>query len=133
MLYRKEAPFPRSIFCTAASFDATWSPDSRLFAVTHYYSSNMSEVFISDTAYNKESVEVRPFLENNFPPHFASGPVAIKAYRWTTDNELIVRALGRAEIEPFELFGVEILVRFAAEGKETTTHYLRGFVKGPSG
>ena len=129
MMYRKGADFPHAIFNTSASFDASWSPDSALFAVTHYIGHNSSEVFVCTTPLFKETVDVRPFVREFFPPHFIEASIFVKAYRWTADGVLIVRAVGRSWIEPYELFGFEIAVRVAPDASGLDARYLRGFIR----
>lgn len=53
----------------------------------------------------------------------------MKAYRWTHDGRLVVRAMARAREEPYELFGCEVLVTFGAPGEEPKITFLRGFLK----
>jgi hypothetical protein len=129
MMYRKNADFPNAIFSTTASFDASWSPDSTLFAVTHYVGHNSSEVFVCSTSLFKETVDIRPWVREFFPPHFIEASIFVKAYRWTADGVLVVRAVGRSWIEPYELFGFEIAVRVAPNARHVESRYLRGFIR----
>jgi hypothetical protein len=129
MLHRRNASFPHSIFCTTAAFDATWSPDSRAFAVTHYLGRNSSEVFLCSTSLIKETVDVKPGLREYFPAHFLEAALFVKAYRWTDDGRLIVRALGRSWIEPYELFGLELAAHITPGEGELLTRFLRAFIR----
>lgn len=129
MLYQKEAAFPKAVFSTSTSFDASWAPDSKLFAVTHYVGSNSSEVFVGNIHLRKQAVDVTPFLRDHFPAHFVEGNLFVKAYRWTTDGGLVVRAIGRSAVAPFELFGMEILFRVVAAEMDLNRDYIRGFIK----
>ncbi|MBI5688693.1 MAG: hypothetical protein HZC55_01250 [Verrucomicrobia bacterium] len=129
MLHRRNASFPHSIFSTTAAFDATWAPDSKAFAVTHYLGRNSSEVFLCSTSLIKENVDVKPALREFFPSHFQEAALFVKAYRWTDEGRLIVRAIGRSWIEPFELFGLELVAQITPGDGELRTRFLRGFIR----
>ena len=129
MFYKKNADFPNAIFNTSASFDASWSPNSALFAVTHYMGNNSSEVFVCTTSLFKQTIDIRPLLSEFFPPHFSDASIFVKAYRWTADGVLIVRTLGRSWIEPYELFGFEMAVRVDSIANAVESRYLRGFIR----
>jgi hypothetical protein len=130
MLLKHDAPFPNAIFLTKLAFDASWSEDSRRFAVTHFVGDNSSEVFTVDTSdLVRKTIDVRAFLEEHFPPHLVSVPMFLKAYRWTRDGRLIVRGIGRAREEPYELFGCEIATAFVGPDGDPRTSYLRGYIK----
>lgn len=130
MLLKHDAPFPNAIFCTPLAFDVTWSTDNRHFAVTHFVGDNSSEVFTVDTAeLQRKPIDVRPFLEEHFPPYVVSVPMFLKAYRWTRDGRLIVRGIGRTREPPFELFGCEVAVAFVGPTAELKTSFLRGYIK----
>lgn len=132
MLLAHDAPFPNTIFLTTLVFDATWSEDSRRFAVTHFVGDNSSEVFTVDTVdLVRKPIDVRPFLEEHFPSHVLSAPMFLKAYRWTRDGRLIVRGVGRTREPPYELFGCEVATAFVGPDGEPKTTFLRGYVKPP--
>src|SRR5205823_2659412 len=97
MLLKEDAKFPNAIFCTTMAFDASWSPDSARFVVTHYVGHNSSEVFVEDLSdLERRPISVQPLLEAHFPPQLWSEPMFMKAYRWTRDGQLVVRAIARA-------------------------------------
>jgi hypothetical protein len=122
--------WPNTIFGTMLAFEASWSEDSARFAVTHFVGDNSSEVFVVDTAdLERTPVAVQPFIAAHFPPHFAAMPMFLKAYRWTQDGQLIVRAIARSREEPYELYGCEIAARFASRGADPETRFLRGYIK----
>jgi hypothetical protein len=129
MLYKKGATFPNAIFNTSASFDASWAPDSSGFAITHYVGSNSSEVFVCTASLVKETIDIKPIVREFFPPHFLDARVFVKAYRWSSDGALVIRAVGRSWIEPFELFGLEAAVRLGGGEGETTARFLRGYIR----
>ena len=130
MLLKPDAPFPNAIFLTKLAFDASWSEDSHRFAVTHFVGDNSSEVFTVDMSdLVRKPIEVRAFLEEHFPPHLVSVPMFLKAYRWTRDGRLIVRAIGRAREEPYELFGCEVATAFVGPDGDPRTSYVRGYIK----
>ena len=130
MLMKKGSTFPNAIFVTTASFETSWSGDSQHFAVTHFPGGNSSEVIVYDsTQLARQGVTVKPLIETYFPAHLSSVPLFIKAYRWTRDGRLVVRAIARAPEEPYELFGCEAVVTFGASDEEPRAGYLRGFIK----
>ncbi len=130
LLLKKDEPFPNTIFGTRTTFEAAWAPDSRHFAVTHFTGDNSSEVFVVDLAdLERRAIDVRPQLEAHFPRHLAAVPLFLKAYRWTHDGRLVVRALAREREEPHELFGCEVLVALGAPGADPAITFLRGFRK----
>jgi hypothetical protein len=87
-------------------------------------------VFVVDTAnLERKPIDVRPFIEAHFPDRLWSVPMFLKAYRWTRDGQLVVRAIARAREEPYELFGCEVAVTFGGAESEPKARFLRGFVK----
>jgi hypothetical protein len=134
LLKNEPTAYPNTIFGTRLAFEASWAEDSQRFAVTHFVGDNASEVFVVDTTdLVRKPIEVRAFIEEHFPQHLALEPMFLKAYRWTRDGRLVVRAIGRAREEPYELFGCEVLVAFAGAGAEPQVTYLRGYVKAQEG
>jgi hypothetical protein len=130
LILKHDAPYPNTIFGTKLAFDASWSEDSRRFAVTHFVGDNSSEVFAVDVAdLVRKPIDLRPHIEEHFPPHVASAPMFLKAYRWTREGRLIVRAIGRAQEEPYELFGCEVATAFVGPDGEPKTTFLRGYIK----
>ena len=131
MLLRNEATaYPNTIFGTRLAFDASWAEDSQRFAVTHFVGDNSSEVFVVDTTdLERQPVSVQRFIEEFFPERLWSEPMFVRAYRWTEDGRLVVRAIARARQEPYELFGCEVLVRCPGAGAEPQVSYLRGYLK----
>ena len=129
MLYKKGATFPNAIFNTSASFDVSWAPDSSGFAITHYVGSNSSEVFVCTASLVKETIDIKPIVREFFPPQFLDARVFVKAYRWSSDGPLIIRAVGRSWIEPFELFGFEAAVRIDGAQGEIAAQFLRGYIR----
>lgn len=130
LLKNEPLAYPNTILGTRLAFEASWSEDSQRFAVTHFVGDNASEVFVVDVAdLEKRPIEVRPWLELHFPPHLVNEPIFVKAYRWTRDGRLVVRALARSQKEPYELFGCELAVGFSGGGEPPRTTYLRGFIK----
>jgi hypothetical protein len=130
MLLKHDATFPNAIFLTKLAFDVSWAENSRRFAVTHFVGDNSSEVFIVDTDdLARKPIAVGPSLEEHFAPHLSSAPMFVKVYRWTRDGQLIVRAIGRAREEPYELFGAEIGISFAGALAEPQARFLRGYIK----
>ena len=128
MLLKKDALYPNAIFCTKMAFDVSWAEDSHRFAVTHFIGQNSSEVFVVDVGeLARRAIAVTPFLEEYFPAPMAASPVFLKAYRWTADGRLVVRALGRSHAEPYEQFGCEVLVTFPASDEYPKLAYLRGY------
>lgn len=131
MLLKHDAPFPNAIFLTRLAFEASWAGDSNRFVVTHFLGDNSSEVFVVDTYdLERRPIDVRPLLVQYFPKYLGTVPMFVKAYRWTRDGRLVVRAIGRAREEPYELFGVETAVVFDGLGAEPRLQFLRGFIKG---
>jgi hypothetical protein len=130
LLKNEPRAYPNTILGTMLTFEASWSEDSARFAVTHFVGDNSSEVFVVDTAdLERKPVAVQPFIAAHFPPHFAAMPMFLKAYRWTHDGQLVVRAIARSREEPYELYGCEIAARFPGPGAEPETRYLRGYIK----
>lgn len=129
LLHRRNASFPHAIFSTTVAFDATWAPDSSAFAVTHYIGHNSSEVFLCSTSLVKETIDLKPVLRRFFPAHLVESDLFVKAYRWTDDGRLIVRALGRSGIEPYELLGLELAAQITPGDGELHTRFLRGFIR----
>lgn len=130
MLQKSGAPSPNAIFLTKLAFDVSWSEDSARFAVTHFLGDNSSEVFTVETAdLARKPVDLRPFIEEHFPPHLAASAMFVKAYRWTQDGRLIVRGIGRARSEGFELFGCEVVTAFTGPDREPRSTFVRGFIK----
>ena len=130
LLKQEKAAYPNTIFGTSFSFEASWSENSQRFAVTHFIGDNSSEVFaVGVDELVRLPIGVRPFLEEFYPPHFASQSLFLKAYRWTRDGRLVVRGLGRSREEPHELFGCEVLITFRDAGAEPQVTFLRGFIK----
>lgn len=128
-LLKRGAAAPNDIFCTAAAFDTTWSGDSQRFAVTLFTGQNSSEVFTEQIEeLRRTPVALRPLIEEYFPLNVMSAPMFVRAYRWTQDGKLIVRALGRAEEAPFEEFGCEALVSFPGPGLEPRLEFLQGYL-----
>jgi hypothetical protein len=127
MLLKKGSPAPNGVFCTATAFETSWSTDSLRFAVTNFSGHNASEVFVEEVDdLRRIPIEVRPLIEEFFPLHVMSAPMFVKAYRWTQDGKLIVRAIGRSEAEPYDEFGCEALVSFTAA--QPRTEYLHGYL-----
>ncbi len=130
LLLKKDAPFPNTIFGTRTTFEASWAADSLHFAVTHFTGDNSSEVFVVDLAdLERKSIDVGPLLKKHFSSHLVSVPLFMKAYRWTDDGRLVVRAMARAREEPYELFGCEAVVAFGASDEAPKVTFLRGFLK----
>ncbi|MSU48382.1 MAG: hypothetical protein EXS37_04690 [Opitutus sp.] len=130
MLMKKGAPFPNTIFGTTAAFETSWSADSQRFAITHFPGGNSSEVFVVDLAdLVRKPLSVSQLIETYFFPHLVSAPLFLKAYRWTRDGRLVIRAIARSPQEPHELFGCEAVVAFGGTESEPRVEYLRGFIK----
>ena len=130
MLLKHDAPFPNTIFLTPLAFEASWAEDSQRFAVTHFVGDNSSEVFVVNTTdLERKPVDLRPCLEEFFPAHLVGVPMFLKAYRWTRDGRLIVRGVGRAREEPYELVGCEAAVSFAGPEGTPQLTFLRGYTK----
>ena len=129
MLLRKELPSPHGVFGTTTAFETSWAADSHRFSVTNFTGENSSEVFVEDVEeLRRINIAVRPLIEEFFPLHVMSAPMFVKAYRWTVDGRLIVRAIGRAEAEPYDEFGCEALVSFTGASSEPQTEYLHGYI-----
>jgi hypothetical protein len=119
---------PKSVFNTEHAFDVLWAPDSDHFAVTHYLGSNRSEVLsVSSRDIAKENIGARAAAIPYFVDGISERAIS-KAYRWTTNGELIVRGLSRSEREPYDLVGFEILADVKSSSGTMQLHFLRGFV-----
>jgi hypothetical protein len=130
MILKHDAPFPNAIFLTRNVFDASWSEDSRRFAVTHYIGDNSSEVFLVDPAeLVRKPVEARQWIEEFFPRQILGAPMFLKAYRWSRDGRLIVRGIGRSQVPPYELFGCELVTEFTGSEAAPRTSFVRGYIK----
>ncbi|MBL9213033.1 MAG: hypothetical protein JNL92_21405 [Opitutaceae bacterium] len=119
---------PKSVFGTEHAFDVLWAPHSEHFAITHYPGGNKSEVLVvasGDGA--KDEIAARAAAIPYFVDGISERTVA-KAYRWTTNGELVVRGLGRTEREPYDLVGFEILADVRNPGGAMQLRFLRGFV-----
>lgn len=129
MLTEKNAVVPAAIFCTKLAFDVSWAEDSRHFAVTHYLGQNASEVSVVESQpIERWTLEPRRILGPYFPAGLLTAPLMLKAYRWTEDGQLVVRGVGRAEAEPYERFGCEVLVDCRDPGIEPRLIFLRGYI-----
>lgn len=129
MLLRKGLPSPHGVFGTLTAFETSWAADSHRFSVTNFTGDNSSEVFVEDVdELRRINIAVRPLIEEHFPLHVMSAPMFVKAYRWTIDGRLIVRAIGRAEAEPYDEFGCEALVSFPTTSTDPQTEYLHGYI-----
>ncbi len=129
MLLKNDAQFPNSIYCTTTAFEASWSQDSRRFAVTDFVGHNSSELFVENVEeLGRRPVNIRPLIEEHFPLRVMSAPMFVKAYRWTTDGRLVVRAIGRVEEEPCDEFGCEAVVDFATPNGGPRASYLCGYI-----
>jgi hypothetical protein len=129
MMLRKGLPSPHGVFGTTTAFETSWAGDSQRFSVTNFTGDNSSEVFVEDVAeLRRINIAVRPLIEEYFPLHVMSAPMFVKAYRWTSDGKLVVRAIGRAEAEPYDEFGCEALVSFPGPAAEPQTEYLHGYI-----
>lgn len=136
LMFLRDEPraYPNMIFGTDLSFEASWAGDSRHFAVTHFVGDNSSETFAVDVDdLVRRTIRVQPFIEEYFPERLWNEKMFVKAYRWTRDGRLVVRAIARAHAEPYELFGCEVLVTFAGPDTEPKLTYLRGYIKPQAG
>lgn len=128
LLLSENEPVPKSVFGTEQAFDVLWAPDSGHFSITHYPGSNMSTVVVfSSKDLNKQEISARAAAL----PYFVGGiseRAISKAYRWTTDGELIVRGLGRSESEPYDLIGFEVIADCRSSSGSAQLRFLRGFV-----
>lgn len=129
MLLRKDLPSPHGVFGTTTAFETSWAADSHRFSVTNFTGDNSSEVFVEDVEeLRRINIAVRPLIEEHFPLHIMTAPMFVKAYRWTLDGRLIVRAIGRADVEPYDEFGCEALVTFPTPSADPQTEYLHGYL-----
>jgi hypothetical protein len=129
MLLKKDVALPIGVYCTTTSFETMWSRDSGWFAITDFSGQNRSEVFIEElNELRRDPIDVRPLVEEFFPLHLLSAPMFVKAYRWTIDGKLVVRAIGRGEEAPFEEFGCELLVTPRAAAADPVVTWLNGYI-----
>lgn len=130
MLLARGADIPNSIFTTTTAFDVTWSPDSSCFALTHFVGNNSSELILLRPDRARSELVVTSLIQEHFPAHFADVRLFLKAYRWTPDHHLVLRALGRSSVEPHDLLGLEALVDLSAF-TAPRLKFLRGYIKPP--
>jgi hypothetical protein len=128
MLVTANESVPKSVFGTEHAFDAMWAPDSERFAITHYPGGNRSEVLaVASRDGAKDEISARAAAMPYFVDGIAERAVA-KAYRWTTNGELVVRGLSRSEREPYDLVGFEVLADVKSQEGGIQLRFLRGFV-----
>lgn len=130
MLLGRDSDLPSSIFTTTTAFDVTWSPDSSCFALTHFVGNNSSEVVLLRPDRARAEIVLTSLIQEHFPAGFADARLFVKAYRWTPEHHLIVRALGRSTVEPHALLGVEALADLSAFSAPRLK-FLRGYLKHP--
>ena len=127
MLHRKDALYPSSLYSTATAFELSWAPDGSRFVITDYVGNNSSEVHVFSTAPARARIDLGPTMRERFPSNAWEASLFVKAYRWSSEGKLVVRALGRAGVEPYELFGCEVVVDLTTIDSPLIT-FLRGFV-----
>jgi len=130
MVRRLGSEQPTMVFATIRTFDVTWAPNSELFAVTNYTGDNSSEVTAFGIDGKKVRIDLRKLVEESFPSDVRSALLFVKAYRWTSDSQLVLRALGRSALKPFSILGCEAVADITSAGEAQIT-FCRGYVKRP--
>jgi hypothetical protein len=128
MLRRSGSEQPTTVFATVRMFDVTWAPNSEQFAVTNYTGDNSSEVTVFGVDGRKTRIDLRLLIEESFPSEMWSALLFVKAYRWTSHSQLVLRALGRSALQPVAILGCEAVVDLTSTG-EAQISFCRGYIK----
>jgi len=116
------------IILSERPIEALWAPSSDKFAVNHWadpYARDTFVVVIGNA--QRMFFDLTPLLNLHFSSEGRALRRVARAYRWTTNGDLVLRALFQRMEEPYSVFGCEVQVGLS-NGIPSLT-MLRGFIK----
>lgn len=116
------------IIISERPIEVLWSPLSDTFAVNHWADPNACDVFTVVIGNAQRTFfDLTPLLNLHFPSEGIALRRVAKAHRWTTNGDLVMRALFQQMEEPYSVFGCEVQV--ALSSGTPSLSMLRGFIK----